>query len=264
MSASEYRSRPLAGSDLTAAPERRPYRSHAKPNAFCRRSLHKSGTLASREIISSVLETRADNPGRESSMPIRIDSLRAAALAAACILSAPLVAAGEEYVVRKGDSLQRIAKAQLGNEGQWGEIVRLNGLPAPYTIHAGQRLQLPTREGDAAAPSSSTAIAGPAQASHPDCSNEVSSWGRLAAYAGVGLLVLAGIVSLAGFILFAAAAFGEGFWWGVGTLLPIHPVWLVFLCRFWDKAKKGFLLQLAASPLALCGVGMLFLAGIIR
>ena len=68
----------------------------------------------------------------------------AAVLAAACLLGiAGLSAAGEEYVVRKGDTLRGLAKTHLGDEDRWGELARLNGLAAPYTIQAGQTLQLP-------------------------------------------------------------------------------------------------------------------------
>lgn len=46
------------------------------------------------------------------------------------------------YTVRSGDSLARIARRELGNEGRWREILRLNGLHNE-TVVPGQILNLP-------------------------------------------------------------------------------------------------------------------------
>ena len=48
------------------------------------------------------------------------------------------------YEVRDGDSLARIAKRELGREGRWREIKKLNAL-ANETVHPGQVLILPIR-----------------------------------------------------------------------------------------------------------------------
>lgn len=48
------------------------------------------------------------------------------------------------YEVRDGDSLARIAKRELGREGRWREIKKLNAL-ANETVHPGQVLMLPSR-----------------------------------------------------------------------------------------------------------------------
>jgi LysM repeat protein len=49
------------------------------------------------------------------------------------------------YVVRKGDTLAKIAKAQLGDARLWQQIADLNGLRDPGRIAVGQRLEIPTR-----------------------------------------------------------------------------------------------------------------------
>jgi LysM repeat protein len=49
------------------------------------------------------------------------------------------------YVVKKGDTLARIAKTQLGDAKLFQEIADLNGLRDPSRIAVGQRLEIPTR-----------------------------------------------------------------------------------------------------------------------
>ena len=52
----------------------------------------------------------------------------------------PIARAGGTYVVRSGDTLSEIAeRAQI----DMGQLARLNGIPAPYNIRAGQTLLLP-------------------------------------------------------------------------------------------------------------------------
>ncbi|WP_066505554.1 LysM peptidoglycan-binding domain-containing protein [Abyssisolibacter fermentans] len=46
------------------------------------------------------------------------------------------------YTVKKGDSLWKIAKKELGNGSKWEEIAKLNNLKANYVIHPGQVLKL--------------------------------------------------------------------------------------------------------------------------
>ncbi len=45
--------------------------------------------------------------------------------------------------VRENDNLTRIAKRELGDGNRWREIASLNGIPKPYHVRLGQRLQLP-------------------------------------------------------------------------------------------------------------------------
>lgn len=50
------------------------------------------------------------------------------------------------YVVKSGDSLSKIAKAQLGDASRWPEIFELNKdkIKDPNLIHPGQELDLPS------------------------------------------------------------------------------------------------------------------------
>ena len=49
------------------------------------------------------------------------------------------------YVVKRGDTLARIAKNELGDARLYQQIADLNGLRDPSRIAVGQRLEIPTR-----------------------------------------------------------------------------------------------------------------------
>lgn len=49
------------------------------------------------------------------------------------------------YIVRKGDTLSRIARRELGDGAAWQALADYNGLPSPDQIVAGQQIWLPTR-----------------------------------------------------------------------------------------------------------------------
>jgi murein DD-endopeptidase MepM/ murein hydrolase activator NlpD len=49
------------------------------------------------------------------------------------------------YLVRKGDTLARIARRELGDAGAWRVIADFNGLPSPDQIAVGQLISLPSR-----------------------------------------------------------------------------------------------------------------------
>ena len=55
-------------------------------------------------------------------------------------------AAGNSYVVQKGDSLSRIAKEKYGNANQWPKIYEANKdlIKDPDLIYPGQTLKIPT------------------------------------------------------------------------------------------------------------------------
>ena len=50
---------------------------------------------------------------------------------------------GNLYLVKRGDTLTRIASRELGNARLWPEIARINGLARPYKIIAGLPLVIP-------------------------------------------------------------------------------------------------------------------------
>jgi hypothetical protein len=47
------------------------------------------------------------------------------------------------YVVKKGDTLSKIAARELGKASRWREIAKLNNLRDPNKLKVGQRLKLP-------------------------------------------------------------------------------------------------------------------------
>jgi LysM repeat protein len=49
------------------------------------------------------------------------------------------------YIVRKGDTLERIARRELGDAAAWRTLVDYNGLSRPDQIVAGQQIWLPSR-----------------------------------------------------------------------------------------------------------------------
>jgi hypothetical protein len=69
---------------------------------------------------------------------------------------------------------------------------------------------------------------------------------------GVLLLVLSAIVSLVGSVMFAVAAFRVSVVWGLLVLFVPFAA-LFFVIKYWAQAKRGFLVGLAGSALALIG-----------
>lgn len=49
------------------------------------------------------------------------------------------------YVVKKGDTLARIVKAELGDAKLFQQIADLNGMRDPHALVVGQRLEIPTK-----------------------------------------------------------------------------------------------------------------------
>lgn len=63
---------------------------------------------------------------------------------AASSAAAPVAAPPQRvYVVRKGDTLWRIAQTHLGNPRRWPEIANMNGIRDPRKLQIGTRLRLP-------------------------------------------------------------------------------------------------------------------------
>jgi len=77
---------------------------------------------------------------------------------------------------------------------------------------------------------------------------------------GVFLLAVATIVSLAGTIMVAVAAFRVSLVWGL-LVLFVPFAGLVFLIKYWAQAKRGFLVGLAGSAIAVLGF-VTFSAGV--
>jgi len=68
-------------------------------------------------------------------------------LLAAALFSRPLYA--EEYTVREGDTLRRIAGERLGDVSRWREIADANNIAPPYTLLQGERLVIPSNKSGA-------------------------------------------------------------------------------------------------------------------
>ena len=49
----------------------------------------------------------------------------------------------KNYVVKKNDSLSKIARDELGDMSRWKEIAELNNLKEPYTIYEGKTIKIP-------------------------------------------------------------------------------------------------------------------------
>lgn len=60
--------------------------------------------------------------------------------------SSPAAPSASTYVVKPGDSLSRIAKAQYGDANQWRRIYEANRdqIKDPDLIHPGQSLRIPS------------------------------------------------------------------------------------------------------------------------
>lgn len=76
----------------------------------------------------------------------------------------------------------------------------------------------------------------------------------------MGLLVIGGLVSLAGGIWLIVVAFQESVLWGLGSLI-VPLVVLVFTAMHWDEARTPFLVSLGGTVLMIAGVAILGAAG---
>jgi len=75
---------------------------------------------------------------------------------------------------------------------------------------------------------------------------------------GVFLAVVGGLASFAAGIWLVVLAFRESVLWGLATLL-IPFAGLVFVIKFWDEAKRPFLISLASG--AVYGLGVFMILG---
>lgn len=87
------------------------------------------------------------------------------------------------YVVKKGDTLAKIAKAQLGDAKLYPQIAELNGLRNPGMISVGQQLEIPLRRDLAPPPAPPVPAAGPGALPPPHGLNAVlAAFGDIYAY----------------------------------------------------------------------------------
>lgn len=73
--------------------------------------------------------------------------------------------------------------------------------------------------------------------------------------AATALFVVGALVAIVGGIMVLIAAFREGVWWGVGSLL-LWPVQLFFVVTHWAETKKGFLTSV-------CGLGLIVVGALL-
>ena len=69
------------------------------------------------------------------------------------------------------------------------------------------------------------------------------------------LIIIGALISIAGYVMFLVAAFGEGFLWGILCFF-FWPVQLIFLVTHWYNARKAFFTQLI-------GIGMIFVGAVL-
>lgn len=69
----------------------------------------------------------------------------------------------------------------------------------------------------------------------------------------LGIMILASVIYIFGWLMFLVAAFRESIWWGLACLfIPI--VQLIFLIVHWREARKPFFLQLLALVLFIVAI----------
>jgi len=119
------------------------------------------------------------------------------------LLSPTATAAAAKYTVRRGDSLQAIARRELGDAERWREIARENDLKPPYTIKPGQVLELPQRAAQSLVePQPSEAVA---EDESPPVSG--STW--------VWLRIVLGVVAVVFWWLFLAVCLRGACWFSL-------------------------------------------------
>lgn len=70
---------------------------------------------------------------------------------------------------------------------------------------------------------------------------------------GLILMLVGVLLNLGGGIILLIAAFRVSILWGIGMFIPF--VGIVFLFKYWEEAKTGFLISLG-------GVGLQIIAGL--
>lgn len=111
--------------------------------------------------VASQIPTRSANtavlPGAQPSTNAPVNAAPTANPGTS--IAAPVANASLEYVVKKGDSLAKIAAATLGDESRWSEIQALNAGVSPKNLAIGQKLKLPSGASRAARTSNAPLVA---------------------------------------------------------------------------------------------------------
>lgn len=81
----------------------------------------------------------------------------------------------------------------------------------------------------------------------------------------MALVVIGGVLSFVGGVMFLVAAFREGIGWGLAVLFLGPIAQLIFLVQYWSEAKSAFLVQLLGVVMVAGGVwyGPQLLAGML-
>lgn len=75
--------------------------------------------------------------------------------------AAPVPPAGREYTIKSGDTLEGIARAELGDGQRWKQIVDMNPGLDPKSLKIGRKIMLPAGNGAATAAKPATASEAP-------------------------------------------------------------------------------------------------------
>ena len=151
-------------------------------------------------------------------------SRRATVLCLLALFCPAATAAAATYTVRPGDSLQAIARRELGDAERWREIARENNLKPPYTIKPGQILELPGRATESLAQSQPS---GAAEDESPPASGRSWLW----------LSIVIGVIAVAFWWLFLAVCLRGACWFslvetsfGRGASLALYLLLLSVVC----------------------------------
>lgn len=116
-----------------------------------------------RTADSSVAQSkRTPAPKKAAQAPRETPAKAALVSASTRRVTTPTQPARATYVVRSGDSLERIARRELGDGSRWREVAELNGIANPNLVRVGQKLAMPGSKAPAPKPEQPRAKQAPA------------------------------------------------------------------------------------------------------